>query len=241
MISDYSERIRRSNANKDAVLNHLALFRFSTVVVLRELLGLSVSGSYKVLSRLEQEQLIRSHVINELGIKVFGLTSIGAFQYWKLEETERACVAFDLARVPNLTLKHELKTQLIKVKVERSGWRNWICERDLPIGLRKYPDGQITSPTGKVYAVECELHVKSHKRLGQIKYAHLKSISEGRYDFVLYFCPDQKFAEKLKVIFDSIKQVTVAGRKVAFDERHHRRFIFGCTETWPKFVEVDCE
>jgi len=218
-------------------MNFLRTEIYTTPAVLQELLGYKTKhGTIKALRRLESDGLIKYHKLQSLGARgltLWGITAHGQLMAWPPEEIPNKQRYFEPSRISITTLQHTIDIQRLRIHADNQGIA-WEKPEPKPHEKRKVPDGVATLDSSEIIAVEVERTVKTLKRYREIITDYLQLIRGKKYHRVHYVCPNDEFAEKLKMLFSKVTSITVNNREIQLEERHHDSFQFFSLENWPK-------
>jgi hypothetical protein len=199
----------------------------------------SRTAAHKNLARMEDEGLLRRHKVEGLGggaITLWGITSHG--QALAFDPATEAPVAsyFEPNRVAEITIRHALDLQRLRMQGERAGWRDWTNGDRLPELLKggKRPDAMATSPAGLKTAIEIERTIKTSKRYEQILASYLMALKSEQVHQVVWLSPTDDLALRLRAIVLGIRSVTIQKQRFAVDpQKHHGRLSFLGYRQWP--------
>lgn len=233
LISDYSERTRRSLDNQNRLLLFLRDETWTSVPNAAMWLGLSLSAAYKCLARLERIQLIKPYPVVELNFTIWGITTTGLLHAWQDNELMQYRAHFEPSKIKPVMIQHHLDLQLARMKAQAAGWHNWQLGKFFPAKIGKRPDAVTESPSQTRVAVELERTVKTKKRYEAIFSIYLQAIKRGEFEYVHYVCPAPNFAYRLARLFDLVVAVPVAGTRVPISAKHRAKFQVYDLNHWP--------
>jgi hypothetical protein len=236
-----ADRQQRALQKRAQVLRFLRQEIWSSQDILGGVMGVeSRTAAHKNLARMEGEGLLRRHRVEGLGggsITLWGITSHGqALAFDPLSELPVASY-FEPNRVAEITIRHTLDLQRLRMQGERAGWKDWINGDRLPELLSggKRPDAMATSPTGLKTAIEIERTIKTSKRYEQILASYLMSLKSEQIHQVVWLLPTEDLALRLRAIVLGIRSVTIQKQRFAVDpQKHHRRLTFISYRQWPE-------
>lgn len=216
---------------------------FSTAKILGELIGLKRTATFDTLKRLEREELLQEvKTTDEVGKgspSLWGLTPTGAF----LATEEGAWSYFDPNRVSEITIKHELAVQRVRVKTYGLVWTQWIGGRTLRKMAYKerstwlqIPDAFAISPKGRKVALEVERTVKTYKRYPLIFSNYCQMLVDGTVQEIVYVCP-KTIAPRLGQYFSKIELMRVNGEFRPVNDSFRKRFHFVTYEGWKAYAK----
>lgn len=223
LISDYQERQRRSLNKQQRLLCLLRDETWSSVSIIAQWLGLSLSASYKTLHRLKAKGLIKSFYVTELKLSIWGITPDGLLHAWGEHEPMQKRPYFQPSKIKPVMIQHQLDLQQARLNAECLGITQWQLGTHLPKNIGKRPDAIATFNHHSI-AVELERTVKTQKRYEVIFAAYLLAIKQGHYTAVHYVCPSADFANRLSRLFDLIVTLPVAGERVKINDKHRSKF-----------------
>lgn len=241
LLAAPAARRARSEQKVRAVLRFLRQEIWSAQDILGGVMGVeSRAAAHKNLARMEDEGLLRRHKVIGLGggsITLWGITAHG--QALAFDPVTEAPVAsyFEPNRVAEITIRHALDLQQLRLQAERVGWRDWINGDRLSELLKggKRPDAMATSPTGLKTAIEIERTIKTSKRYEQILASYLMALKAEQVHQVVWLLPTDDLALRLRAIVLGIRSVTVQKQRFAVDpQKHHGRLAFLGYRQWPK-------
>ncbi len=222
-----AQRQARRAFKRGRVLRYLRQEVWSTQELLQRVMGLrSRQAAHATLCQMERESLVRRHLIATplRRLTLWGITAHGqAFAFDP--QTERPLEAvFEPAKLGLQNLEHALMVQEVRLRLEGKGWHDWINGDRLPAldNGDKRPDALVIDSDGRRVAIEVERTMKTLKRYRVVLLACLKAIRSGKYDRVMWVCPSQEMAERLKAVILSIEWVPLDGKKLPIEpHRHH--------------------
>ena len=235
-----ADRHLRALQKRAQVLRFLRQEIWSSQDILGGVMGVeSRTAAHKNLARMEDEGLLRRHRFEGLGggsITLWGITSHGqALAFDPVSEMPVASY-FEPNRVAEITIRHTLDLQRLRMQGERAGWKDWINGDRLPELLKggKRPDAIATSPTGLKTAIEIERTIKTPKRYEQILASYLMSLKSEQVHQVVWLSPTEDLALRLRAIVLGIRSVTIQKQRFAVDpQKHHGRLSFLGYRQWP--------
>ena len=240
LLAAPADRRARSAQKVGAVLRFLRQEIWSSQDILGGVMGVeSRTAAHKNLARMEDEGLLRRHKVEGLGggaITLWGITSHG--QALAFDPATEAPVAsyFEPNRVAEITIRHALDLQRLRMQGERAGWRDWTNGDRLPELLKggKRPDAMATSPAGLKTAIEIERTIKTSKRYEQILASYLMALKSEQVHQVVWLSPTDDLALRLRAIVLGIRSVTIQKQRFAVDpQKHHGRLSFHGYRQWP--------
>jgi hypothetical protein len=233
---------QRSQQNQQKILEFLYAEKYSTSMIIKEVLGIKTrAGICKILRRMERDKLVKRHKLNNW-VLLWGITSSGIHEAAETQDKITDWTYFEPSKVTLSTLDHQLDLQKVHAACIQNNLK-FIPGRAL--GSRsqsdKIPDGIIIKDNKKI-AVEIERHAKSRRRYDAIIYTYLKAIKAGKYNRILYISPTQKKANQIKKIFHSINKITmtVNGKNKPLKiipEKHLVFFGFGSISLTKDYME----
>jgi len=233
LIFDYSERQKRIEEKKQALLSWLADFTWTTPEIAGQVMGLTTrAGINKTLRRLQAEQLIREAFItlaDNRDLRVIGITPNGLL-WCDSSPTAIDKISFDPNRVAQSTIIHRLDVQRCRIKLGKHGSK-WVPENSYPKHITYRPDA-IFQASGRTVALELERTAKTKKRYQQIVTQHLKQINNKSYEQVHYVSTVPGFAVRLERLFNSITKLPVRGQQVLFSNELRQHFKFYDFDDW---------
>lgn len=221
------ERKARQADKKVRLLRFLREELWSTSEILGEVMGLhSRQGAWKTLKQYEAEEILRCYESKVLGGKVslWGITAHGqALAFDPTSETPSRYY-FEPSKVSEITLRHSLDVQRLRISAEANGWTGWRNGQTLGTvgkGMNR-PDAIAFDPIGLRVALECERTIKTPKRYCVILASYLQALKRGEFSRVVWICPTPDLAVRLEKIICGIQSVVVNGQRVSIDPtRHH--------------------
>ncbi len=233
LIFDYSERQKRIEEKKQALLSWLADFIWTTPELAGKVMGLATrAGINKTLKRLQAEHLIKEAFItlaDNRDLRVIGITPNGLL-WCDNHPTAIDKTSFDPNRIAQSTIIHRLDVQRCRIKLGNHGTK-WVSENSYPKHITYRPDA-IFESSDTTIALELERTAKTKKRYQQIIVQHLRQINQGIYEQVHYVSTIEGFAERLERLFFLISKVPVKGQQVLFSEELKQRFKFFNFNEW---------
>ena len=232
--ASYKDRLQASIRNQKNGLYGIYQPGFTTVKILSQKLNQSLSATYKLVSRLEQKQLIRSELVTELNLKVWVLTREGQFDLASTLRDESILKGqCRVNRISALTIAHELMLQKIHCVANEENFTEFIYGHSIQGFLLKRPDAVVKDPLGNIRAIEIERHVKSASRARVILGNYLQEVSAGKYFSIDYIAPTEARAWSLKKLFYSFNDVEIDGSTYPVTDNHRSKLAFFSQEGWP--------
>jgi len=234
LIETHTAKTERILSKKIRGLNHLKIFTYSDPKTMSVVFDIGLSGTYKTLNQFKAQGLVQSHYFHEIKQNLWGITEKGVFDSWQDDEEIKPVRTFQPSRMSASHIQHELDIQSAYLSsVQQNDWSNFIVGHDLKGRFDKRPDAIAIAPNGDRVPWEVERTIKSRKRICILISNYLQAIKRGEYAWVAYISPDQKFAERLKRVFMSIKTIPVQDQQVAITEIHLSKFRFYALQNWP--------
>jgi len=231
--NNYKERCILRETKRKKLLDFLRDEIWSSVPIIAQILGLSVSATYKTLSSFEKKGIIQCHQDSALNFKVWGITREGLFEAWDTEVEIQKRTPFEPSKFKPIQAHHELNLQQARIFALDNGFTNWRLGKHLS-NVDKRPDAIVRDPQGNVVFVELEQVIKSRQRIEKVFSIYLQKIKQGELNYVAYVCPTELFAKRLQKLFNSIKEIPVAGTRVPITDKHRSRFQVTDLSQWPK-------
>jgi hypothetical protein len=240
LISAPAERQVRALQKRAQVLRFLRQEIWSSQDILGGVMGVeSRAAAHKNLTRMEDAGLLRRHRVEGLGggsITLWGITAHG--QAMAFDPASEAPVEsyFEPTRVAEITIRHALDLQRLRLQGERTGWKDWMNGDRLPELLKggKRPDAMATSPAGLKTAIEIERTIKTSKRYMQVLASYLMALKAEQVHQVVWLSPTDDLALRLRAIVLGIRSVTIQKQRFAVDpQKHHGRLSFLGYRQWP--------
>ncbi|MFT5716486.1 MAG: hypothetical protein ACI9T7_000662 [Oleiphilaceae bacterium] len=232
LIKSFNERCQRQEAKQRKLLGFFRDEIWTSAYNTSLLMGCSLSAAYKSLKQMELRGFLHCHTIEEINLKVWGVTANGLFNAWDNEELKQR-TSFQPSKINALFVKHHLDLQIIMLNSTRAGYTHWINGKLLPKEIKQRPDAVVKDVCGYQVAVEYERTVKSRKRYEIIFSKYLQAIKQGEYSYVQYVCPDDAFASRLNKLFASIASVPVANQRVTLTDKHRSKIRISSIPKWP--------
>jgi len=233
LIFNYSERQKRIEEKKQALLSWLADFTWTTPELAGQVMGLTTrAGINKTLKRLQAEHLIKEAFItlaDNRDLRVIGITPNGLL-WCDNSPTAIDKTSFDPNRVAQSTIIHRLDVQRCRIKLGNHGSK-WVSENSYPKRITYRPDA-IFEANGTTIALELERTAKTKKRYQQIITQHLRQINNNSYEHVHYVSTMPGFAARLERLFTSISKLPVRGQQVLFSDELREHFEFYDFNDW---------
>jgi hypothetical protein len=226
------------------ILKFLRVETFSTPSIIQTLLKQkTVQASYQILNRMVTEKFLTKYklpVLHGRGVLLYGITNFGLAYAWDLQETPKYRPTFQPSKVSVVTLQHKFDIQMTHIQALHNGWSNWTDGSQL--GYRdtnqKIPDAVVTSPCGQTIAFEIEREIKSVKRYKQILLSHLLNRRKGHWSSILYLCPTNDLALRLRRVFENLGAVDLNGKKIMLTSEHLQHFEFYGYEEFIKKIAM---
>ena len=236
-----AERLARQLQKEREILRFLREDLFSTSELLGLLLGLrSRQAIWKTLKQLEAREFIKQHTFHALGgpIIVWGVTPHGQALAFNPATETVARSYFEPSRVSEVTIRHALDLQMLRIRAEAAGWRGWRNgDRLGAVRNGNRPDAIVIDSDGKVTAIECERTFKTLKRYEVILSNYLQALKRSDFHRVIWVSPTSEQACRLRSMVTGIESVLVEGQRVKIDpQRHHAALSF---EDYSSFAKRD--
>lgn len=236
-------QITRKDEKEMIILNFLRCEGFSTRKLLGERLGVTRTSISRSLQRLKTRGLLlevnRSHEDDHRSPALWGLTPTGAFE----ATDDGEYTHFDLNRVSEITLRHDLDVQRARIKAIHLGWIEWLGGRELrrkAVTERstwlQVPDAFGVSPRGRKVALEIERRVKTPKRYEGIFSQYCQMLVDGTVQEVVYICP-KRICPRLERLFLKIETMSVDGKIRPIHDSFRKRFHFVTYEGWGEYAK----
>jgi len=209
----YTDKIARRDDKQNRILQFLGDFEVFTIVsIVAQLLSVSNSSARRTLEQLVKAGLLvpESHYINGHAVKVYGITSAGLI----VIDSDVDSPYFELKKVNSNFIVHKTTTQSLRITFESMNGA-WTPERKIRIAnrgktMKKIPDAMCEIHIndmrlpGPTLLIECELNVKTAKRMKPIFEEILHTIEiGGQADAALYLFP-QKYLSGATRLLNSI-------------------------------------
>ncbi len=232
LINDYQTRQQRSQEKQQRLLFFLRDETWSSVSIIAQWLGLSLSATYKTLHQLEKKKLIKPFYVVDLKLNIWGITPDGLLHSWSEDEPMQKRQYFQPSKIKPVMINHHLDLQQARLNAEHLGIVQWQLGTQLPKNVGKRPDAIATFNHHRI-AVELERTVKTKKRYEVVFAEYLLAIKQGKYTTVHYVCPSNDFASRLSRLFDLIITIPVAGERVKINNKHRSKFEVYSIDKWP--------
>lgn len=240
LLASPAQRLTRADEKRQNILRFLRQEIWSSQDILAIVMGIkSRTTAHKNLVRLEKDGLLKKHTITGLGggtVALWGITSHGQAMAFDPATETPISAYFEPGKVAEVTVKHALDLQRLRVIAESSGWHGWINGDRLPDLLKggKRPDAVAISPDGIKTAVEIERTIKTTKRYEQVLASYLMALKVGQVHQVVWLTPTMEIALRLQAIVFSIRSVTIQKQRFPIDpDKHHARLFFKDYSSWP--------
>lgn len=246
LLAAPAERQQRAQQKLTQVLRFLRQEVWSSQDILGVVMGVtSRTAAHKNLARMEAEGLLRRHKVEGLGggsVTLWGITSHGqAMAFDPLSEAPVASY-FEPGKVAEITIRHALDLQRLRLQGEHAGWTDWVNGDRLSELLKgaKRPDAIAVSPAGLKTAIEVERTIKTSKRYEQILASYLMSLKAEQVNQVIWLTPTQDMAARLRAIVLGVQSVTIQKQRFAIEpNKHHGRLSFMSYGSWGQSVRKE--
>lgn len=232
-------RIARVQEKRRKVLRWLRDEIWSTPEVLGQIMGLTArQGVYQTLAKMERDGYLASAditIFKKSTQRIVGITAHGLACAFDADEPFEKRPTFEPSKVKLSTLQHETDIQLLRVQAERGGWTNWTPGARLgasQAGANR-PDAIVVDPQMRVVAVEVERTIKTTKRYEAILSQYLQAVAKGQYGRIVWVCPTEDLAARLRRIVLSISAVPINGKRITLEPRHYELLSFLEYAQWP--------
>lgn len=244
LIRSPAERAARTAEKQRAVLRFLRDEIWSTPEVLGRVMQINArAGTYRTLHAFEREGFL-SHAIIPIykgtSQTIYGITAHGLAFAFDHDEAYEARPTFEPSKVKLTTLQHEIDIQKLRLDAEQAGWKRWVPGMRLGASIvgMKRPDAVAVSPDDDVIAIEIERTIKTTKRYEVLLGQYLQAIAKNHYTHVVWLCPNDDLAARLRRILQAIQKVPVAGKRVDLEPRHARLWSVRAYVQWPMMPEA---
>lgn len=235
IIADPRARAARAVEKRRILLRFLRDEIFTTMATAASAIGVGERAARAMIARLEAAGLVRRWPLVLLAgmppVSVVGITAqgqIAAFDPERGETLVDRC--FEPSRHRLANLQHRLDVQRLRIEAARSGaatqWINGDRIKVAPGAAR--PDAVCLTPAGTRVAVECERTIKAPRRYAGIVSAHLTAIHQHRWSRVVWACPDDSTAARVRALVWRINSARIAGVETRLDPEHRAALSF-CT------------
>lgn len=221
----YIEKQERHSQKRACLLQFLGSGEvYTTLPVAAQLLNASERTTLRLLQKLVEEKLLKIdlNVMPHTNLKLYGISEHGLAM---TENASSKAKPFMLSRTNPSWVQHHVDGQLIRIKAEAAGWKDYVPGKLLmtenSARLKKLPDALVARPDGRGVAIEIERFVKSRKRMADVIAAHLSQIIEKKYDFVYYFTPHKAALDRA---FAAVNFVVLDTKKIQLNDTHRARF-----------------
>lgn len=238
LLKSHSEISERVAKKRERLAHWLKDEIYTDYTTASGVLKCTPSAAYKALKAMERDELVESHEVGR--VTMWALTIRGQIEY--LRDCDDPAALFD-TRISEVTVRHTLAVQRVRLAAEEAGGRDWKSEREIRrIAAQKkesgsqwikVPDGVLTLD-GKRVAVEVERTPKTPKRYYAIMADYLQMRKAKTVDAVHYVCETEKLATGLQRIFRNCESIVVKGTAVPLKPEHHEFFSFFYVKNWPK-------
>jgi hypothetical protein len=127
--------IKQGQINEFKLLSFLEKYKYSTTIIIQELLNISFSGTHKFIKRMQEKEIINTYIIKKgiskikiVGITIHGLHVLASFRYKKaptsLDKNEKEKLlsinesnAFYLSKFSTTLFKHTLEIQKLHINL----------------------------------------------------------------------------------------------------------------------------
>jgi hypothetical protein len=232
-------RNARVQEKRRKVLRWLRDEIWSTPEVLGKIMGLTArQGVYQTLAKMERDGYLASAditIFKKSTQRIVGITAHGLACAFDADEPFEKRPTFEPSKVKLSTLQHETDIQLLRVQAERAGWKNWTPGARLGASQAgsNRPDAIVVDPQMQVVAVEVERTIKTTKRYESILSQYLQAVAKGQYGRIVWVCPTEDLAARLRRIVLSISAVPINGKRIALEPRHYALLAFLDYAQWP--------
>lgn len=228
----YAQKMARAEVKKQILLQFLASGEvYTTTQLAARLLYCSTRAASTTLESLAMARALKTenHMVGSHKTTIWGITAHGLAL-----SDKTGGAAFELGRTNPAYIPHHIQTQSARIAAEVAGWTNWVPGKILyGTGLKKVPDALATNPAGDIVAIEIERHAKTLKRYEEVMGQHLQELSNRKWKYVHYLCPEVALASRIENIFSKIESVKVGSSKETIEQKHRDRFKFFKLESWP--------
>lgn len=235
------ERKVRQADKRIRLLRFLREEIWSTPDILGQVLQLrSRQAVWKSLRQFQAEKIIRRHVYAALGgeFVVWGITAHGQALAFHPVNEQVNTMYFEPSKVSEMTMRHSLDIQRLRISAERQGWKEWRNGQnmgEMSKGMNR-PDALALDPMGVRTALEVERTAKTIRRYRVVLGNYLKSIKQGDVSRVVWICPTSDLANRLRRIILGISSVVVNGQQIPIDpSRHHVNLRFEDYESFGEY------
>lgn len=205
-----AERAARVAQKRATLLRFLRDELYTTATVVGQLLGLnSRQAVHATLTAMERDELVRRETATTPAgrrVTLWGITSHGqAYAFDPASEVPQERY-FEPGRVGLTVLQHTLDLQTLRLQAESAGWTGWTLGDRMGKWAKNQsrPDAIVTDPQGISWGIECERTIKTRKRYEAILKDRLLAIKQGAVNKIVWLCPTEGQANRLRAIIKSI-------------------------------------
>ncbi len=241
IIADHAQRFARAAEKRRLILRFLREELYTSPEVISELLGVEARAARATVAALERDGLVKRHPI-QLGdglsrFWVIGITPRGQSMAFDPEKNENVIErSFEPARFSLVSLKHTLAVQRARIQAVNTGkvkqWVNGDRLAAVKKGVKK-PDAVCLTITGQRIAIEVERSVKAPKAYRDVLAGHLTAMHQGKWNRVVWICPDATTRDRVQRLILGIKRLQIAGIDTRIDPaQHHANLAFTTYEAF---------
>ncbi len=232
LMQDKAQQAMRIAEKRELILNWLKVEGHSSADILSMVVGMKAQGAHTTLKAMIRDGLLRCEDL-PTGSKVqviYGLTPHAAAL--ACDFVNNIIVNyFEPGRVSAWTLQHSLSIQKLRLHLEAEGWTGWKSDRQCKREGQqnkwlKVPDALAINPDGLNVAIEVERSIKSLKRYPEIFANYLQMTKQEQVSAVYYYCVGSVTADRMRQIFQNIKQVKIKGELITLQPHHYQQFHF---------------
>jgi len=219
--------------NMQKVLDFLYVETYTCVEILQMLLQQNnIQSTYVIVKRMVEYKYLTKVTTSFLfgrNINLFGITKAG-LSLIEQHSTEYILKrpVFQKSKISLTMLPHKIDIQRFHVLLINKDWTNWVDGSQL--GRRskdqKIPDAVAMSPNGIVYSFEIEREIKASHKYPEIIKSHLVSRKLGKWQRIIYLCPNNNMAKSLERKLRKVKSITYQGKSIQLTEKYYELFSF---------------
>ena len=243
VIKDPAERRARKEAKERALLRFLREEVWTDLQTAARVMGVQERAARQTIENLERVGWIIRHKLNiyrGAGALLVGITERGQVEAADVEHGEQiSSKVFQPSKLAAQYLQHTTDIHHHRLDAEAAHAKAWVTadrlpkpdKKPLPPGVKppapeKRPDALLVTASGRRVVLEVERNPKTPTRMKPVMVTHMKRLTGGKADAVIYSCPDARTAARCESVIRSFKALPGAGGLIV--PVPHERFIV-CT------------
>lgn len=208
IIQDPKVRIARAEEKRRLLLRFLRDEIYTSMAVAALVMGCGPRAAEQTVKSMERHALVRRHRVKILetlpATPIIGITHHGQSMTFYPDQGELPMArVFEPSKYSLVGLQHHLDLQRTRVSLHGTDLVHGWNPGELLVVQKgqQRPDAVVDLSNGDRVAIEVERSLKSAKRYRAIASGHFGAFLSRSWDGVVYVCPDQNLANRVRVMF----------------------------------------